>query len=382
VQPTPGFAQTHDTLRFIFGADAVHDSNVFRLPDSVDPQSIGRPGRSDTTRSGYVGARLDLPYSLQRFQLDVTETAYRHEKFTQLDFDASSYRGAWLWRLTPKFSGVLSADHNEAAVPFADFLGTQRNVRTTENRIFSLDGLLYGGNHVLLGIASMRQVSSAPVAAEADFESDRAEIGWKYVALSGSSFGFTQRFVEGEYLNRSVLPGSISDNGFSERQSEYTTSLVLTRRSTLGGRLTWIDRRHPNLPQRNYTGLAGNASFSWSPAAKLQFGFIAQRDITAAIDPLARFTRRDTLSVAPVWQATGRIALRGRLGRVHTDYRNSSPAAPSRKDDTDVSELGLDWTPIRSLTLGASVQQEERSSNLPGFDYRATISRFSASFIF
>jgi hypothetical protein len=86
--------------------------------------------------------------------------------------------------------------------------------------------------------------------------------------------------------------------------------------------------------------------------------------------------------VAPVWQATGRISLRGRIASVHTDYRNSSSTAEGRKEDTGLIELGLDWRPIRSLTLGASVQGEERSSNLPNLDYTATITRFSASFIF
>ncbi len=381
-QPARTFAQATDGLQLAFGASAQHDSNVFRLPDTVEPQSIGRPGKSDTVNSGYVGVRLNKAYSLQRFQLDVTKTAYRHEKFTQLDFDALSYRGAWLWHFTPHVSGALSADHSESAVPFSDFVGTQRNVRKTDNRAFSLDGVLHSGWHILLGAGTSKQTSSIPVAAEADFDSTRAEIGWKYLAGSGSSFAFFQRINEGDYLNRAFVPGSAADNGFRERQVEFQTSWVLTGRSTVSGRATWLDRRHPNLVARNFTGWAANAAYAWTPTGKLQVGLTAQRDISASLDPLARYTSRDVFAVAPAWQAAAKVAIRMRLARMHTDYRNGTSTVQGREEDTDLADVGIDWNATRNIALGASVQHEERSANAPGLDYRATITRLTASFTF
>src|SRR5262245_1508178 len=82
-------AQTSDRFYLLAGGSWTHDSNVFRLTDGVETPL----GRSDSITSGYVGLRLDQPFSLQRLQLDITQSVYRYSKFTDLDYDALNYKG-------------------------------------------------------------------------------------------------------------------------------------------------------------------------------------------------------------------------------------------------------------------------------------------------
>src|SRR2546425_941976 len=129
------------------GASVTWDSNVFRLPDSL--AGLAPNGKSDRISAMYVGLRIDKPYAQQRVLLDATSTAYRHDRFSYLDFDALDYRGAWQWHLTPRVSGVLSAERSQSLVNYADFRNiTQRNVRTAENRRASADWLMFGGWHL------------------------------------------------------------------------------------------------------------------------------------------------------------------------------------------------------------------------------------------
>jgi len=44
--------------------------------------------------------------------------------------------------------------------------------------------------------------------------------------------------------------------------------------------------------------------------------------------------------------------------------------------------IALDWHPLRSLTVSSSLQNEKRSSNLPGLDYTSTSFGINAQLTF
>jgi len=108
-QPPPVAVQEHPVMALI-GSSITWDSNVFHLPDSVDPQAqLGRPAKSDRISATYAGLRVDKPYAQQRFLLELTGTAYRYDNFSFLDFNALQYQGSWQWHFTPRVSGTLAA---------------------------------------------------------------------------------------------------------------------------------------------------------------------------------------------------------------------------------------------------------------------------------
>jgi len=145
------------------GVTVTHDSNLFRSPGSGG-------AISDTIHTGYVGLHINKPYAQQRFQLDVTGTAYRYNKFSDLDFHGLGYRAAWLWHLGPRISGTLAADRSESLVRFEDTTGTNRNVRVPENRMFNFDGEISTPWHLLFGTGQSEQRSERPIEAQPDFK--------------------------------------------------------------------------------------------------------------------------------------------------------------------------------------------------------------------
>src|SRR5438105_2175720 len=129
-------------LALVAGSAVTHESNVFRLPQPTPDRLI----------TSYVGLRLDQPYAQQRFQLDVFQGMHRYEHLSYLNFDPLEYRAAWYWRLTPRVSGIASADRTQALVNYGDFRNTtQRNVRTAETRTLTGDAWLFSGWHLTGG---------------------------------------------------------------------------------------------------------------------------------------------------------------------------------------------------------------------------------------
>jgi exopolysaccharide biosynthesis operon protein EpsL len=385
----PAAAQLEATLplklALVLGGSVTWDANLFRLPGSANPLlAVGKPNKDDRITTTYVGLRIDKSLAQQRFQLDVTKTTYRYNSYTFLDFDALDYRGAWLWQLTPRLSGTLSAEHRQALVPFADFRGFQRNISNTDRRSFNLDGWLVGGWHLLLGVFDGETKYSQVFLPQTSSRSNGAEAGVRYVAASGSSITATRRSSRGKTINQPLDPVSFIDDGFRIQESELQSTWLMSGKSTFNGRLDWVQRRHEHFTQRDFSGMAGNLDYTWTPTGKLRLAFSARRDISAYWDARSSYVVSDALSVTPTWQASTRTVLRMRLDCSQRDYRGPVIANPGplRGETVCSAGLGADWTPLRYVTFSANLQRDRRSSNYSAFEFDDTIAVISASLAF
>jgi exopolysaccharide biosynthesis operon protein EpsL len=386
----PGWAaaaDSSDVLNVITGGSITHDSNLFRLPNSVSPQvGLGSSTKSDTVTTGYVGLRINKPYAQQRFQLDLTETLHRYDNFSRLNFNAFDYRAAWLWHLSPKVSGTLSAERTQTLVPFEDYrlLSQQRNVRDNENRTFNLDWWAFGGWHLLLGVSNIEQKSDAPFLAEADFNLIDYQIGTRYESAAGNSIAFIQHVRRGDYANRVADPVNLLDSSFREYESEFRLKWKISGHSSIDGRLGWLDRHHDLFPQRDYSGVVGELGYGWTPTAKLKVYVVAKRSIDAVVDAFSSYRVNNSFSVTPAWRATEKVTLSLRLDRVESDFRGAVAAPPGalRSDTLHSLKFMADWVPTRNVSLSAGLQKAERSSNTPTGDFDTSIFYIRGGFKF
>src|SRR5438552_4705003 len=236
-QPPPVAVQEHPVMALI-GRSVTWDSNVFHLPDSVDPQAqLGRPAKSDRIGATYAGLRVDKPYAQQRFLFELTETAYRYDNFTFLDFNALQYQVSWQWHFTPRVSGTLAADRTEALVNYTDFRDPSTpNVRTADNRQLSVAAWLFGGWHLLGAARQQAAKNSAQFVQLGSSRVTGGEGGVKYVAGSGSSVTFNLRSVAGHFTDRAADPVTLVDDGFRRSESELLATWIVTGKSTLDAR--------------------------------------------------------------------------------------------------------------------------------------------------
>ena len=374
----PAVADKFDAFNVMLGGTVSYDSNVFRNPDSANPQS-------DIVSTGYVGLRIDKPYAQQRFFLDATATAYRYDKFNYLNFDGLDYRAAWYWHLTPRMKGTLSATRAENPTVFEETLGQQRNVITNENYVFNLDGWLVGGWHLLVGASRADQTSDQPFQATTDFRSVSGEAGIKYLTPSGNSITVTPRWTEGEYLHSIFDPTDSLNDNYNQFEGEFQANWILSGYSTVTGRLAWVERRHDYFPeQRDFSGATGDLGYKWTPTDKLSLEWIASRRIRPYHNIVNSYVVDDVLSFTPVWRALDKVILRMRLELVESDYRGGLAASSvaQRSDTTISAQVGADWMLLRSVTLGASLKYQERTSNNLLNEYDDTIAKVSASLMF
>ena len=370
------------------GSSVTWDSNVFRLPDfALDPQlAQGISGRSDRISKTDIGLSLDKSYSLQHLLLDVTRSSTRYERFTSRDFDALSYRAEWQWHVTPRIGGSLGASRDTSEVSFEDaLLGTQRNLRVSTERHFNLDGLLFGGWHLFSRIAVSETRTEQTFLAQPGSRIDNAEVGIKYVAASQSSVTAIRRSQEGIVPGKPLDTVNFIDNQFSVKESELQLAWRLSGRSTVNGRLTRIERRNTHLPQRDFSATASELSYLWTPTGRLTINLTGSRKISPwTADTQASYRVDDSLSFAPTWQISGKVA--ARLRSLYQVSGFQGPIAPlvgvPRRDTLRSLQLSLDWLPLRSVTLGATLQHDRRGSTSALAEFDATTASVNAALKF
>jgi exopolysaccharide biosynthesis operon protein EpsL len=380
-------AAQEDLLVFRVGGAVNWDSNVFRLPDSApDPQpASGTPGKSDRYATAYLGLRFDKSYSQQRLTLDIVDRAIRYDKFSSLDHDELDYRGEWQWRVGPRIAGALRADRTESLASFEDTRTQPGNVSITTNYGLTLDGQLSAGWHLLAGVSESERKNSETFLAMPDSRQTGGDVGLRYVAQSQNSITYMWRTRSGANTAQAVNFVNFTDSDFKVQENELSASWTAGGQHLLTGRLTHTAYRYENIPQRNFSGNAGELADTWALTGALTVRFSGQRSVVSwTPDTGASYRVDDTIAIAPAWRISDKTALQLRVYRTTSEFLGPVvPVAGQAQRDTQRGvRFAATWSPLDRLNLAASLQYEKRSSAVATSNFDATVAGLDASWSF
>lgn len=355
-------ADPEDSWNVIAGAQVMQDSNLFRLPEGH--------AVSDRITATNLGAHVNKAYSLQRFVVDAMVTDLSYDKNSYLNHLAKKGSAAWLWSVTPSLHGNLSAQYDEALYNFVDYQRTQKNLRTIQTYRFDAEWEAIGRLHLTGGVKHTELKNSQVVDEDGDNRVDSLEYGLKYVMPSGTSFALVQSQGNGEYINRTPNPISFLDNGFSQSATDARVVWMVSDKTLVNFKLGRVERKHDHYSQRDFSGTTGLASITWAPLAKLRIDGSWHQEYASYQNNESSYFRRSTWNVSPVWQIGAKLALRGGAARERREYLGAIvPALAGREDNIATDSLALEWSPMRTVTLSLTAQDQRRSSNRANHDF-------------
>ena len=120
-----------------------------------------------------------------------------------------------------------------------------------------------GGLRAVGGVNYFDLKNSDIFVAEGDYQANSAEYGIKYVASNNSSMTLLGRRTHGEYDKRVINTFSLNDSGFDQSDAELRFVWAASGKSTLNGRLGYLDRGHDNYSVRDYSGPVGSLDYIW-----------------------------------------------------------------------------------------------------------------------
>lgn len=363
-----------DTFRLSASQSLRYDSNLFRRSSNE---------RSETRSTTSAGVEFDKRYSLQRVELDANFAAHRYRANDYLDFNALNYRAVWHWSLTPRLHGTLSRTRSEDINTFDYFRSFDRNVRTDHRTAGHAEAVLGRDWRLLGGVERERRSNERPTAQDGDYTLRNLSAGVRWLFPSGSNISY--RFLDGrgDYHNREPGVG-FAPTAFEQREHELRLSWSLSDKTTVNARLAHLEREHPGLPERDFSGPRGNLSMQWSATAKLGLQVMLARDLSAYQTNTASYATNNRISLNPYWTLSTRTTLYAGVDHGRYSFGGALPGTvdEDREDRTNGAVLGVRWKPLDALSLRASVARERRSSNIEGFSYTNNAARVDATFAF
>lgn len=375
-------AQDPDTFKIYAGYALQTDSNLFRLPDGADTAAfIGRSSGSEQIGVTTLGLRLNKPYSLQRFEIDANMVDYRYQNFNYLGFTATNLAAAWRWSVTPRLRGNVIYARTEAPTSYLDYQGfQQRNQSTDTLRRFDAGYDIDGTWRVLAGVAQAEQVNLLPVVALGDTSNASADVGLQYLFGSGSSVTYALKSADGKFLNRPLQQATLLDDGYRQIDHEARFHWVIKGKTTADATAAFIARTHPHFAQRDFNGFNTSVNVNLGLTGKSALGASWVRELASYQTQNSNYSQTDRISLEPVWQVSTKVAVRLRYELAKRSFFGSplGLAALGRIDTTQDASIALDWQPYERVSLGVSLQNSRRQSNLAGLDYKANLAMLLA----
>jgi exopolysaccharide biosynthesis operon protein EpsL len=380
------FGEELSTLKFHAGASIQQESNFLRLPGNADALAlIGRSSTSETIETTKLGVSYEKRYSLQRIELDVDVIDNRFKNFDYLNFTALNYSAIWHWSYTPHLHGNLSTSRKQSLNNFADYRNfNERNERLETSNKFDLVYELDARIRLLGGLSNVRRTNVRPLLTETGSTQVIGDAGVRYVFPSGNAAGIHFRRADGSYTDNVASAVNIRDSGFTQDEAEVNLLWALSKKTVTNIKLGYRSRKHPNLPQRDFSAPVGSARVNWAITAKSAIGLGFERDVGAYQSLNTNSFQTDRLFLNPTWQITSKTSLGLQLARIEFQSDGSPTSAPplNRKDVTHDAVLNLRWRPDDALTLNASIEDSRRKSNGAALDYKNRTYGISAQFTF
>lgn len=388
-QENTNAAQEGDVFRPYVAARSIYDNNLFRLSDDEDAEAvIGTSRRSDRADILEAGLNVDLPISRQRLLLGISAERSWYQRSDFLDNTSKRAYGTLQWEIGNRWSGDVGFSYREALASFTQLQARVRDEIAQRRSFFNASYEFHPRWQVHAGLETF------DLTREVRFDQNRDELtkkaGVRYTSRANNYIDLEARHTDASLFNGDPddfggivgdgdpVDGTIDDLNRSYTQSDLNLEVDWRRSAShINAKLSYVDREHEDLPRRDYTGVNGRVTYGWNLTGKTLINFAVWRQIRSVDDAQASYALTRGVSVNPVWSATSKITVQGRLAYENFDYQGDpnfvAGAAPRREDTVRTASVSVGYKPYDNTELSLGYETEERDSTrrLVDYDYDA-----------
>lgn len=352
------------------------DSNVFRVAADAVPGPS-----SDTISTTSLLAGLDQPIGRQRLFADVALRAVRYDENRLLDHTGGSLLAGLDWAAIDVLQGRVSYSYDRALARYGTDLGfTDPNVRVLQEAEEFVLRAQYGLVALLSAEGGFtRRKLDYSIQSSNTFEQDTVSAGLKYRPSGALTLGIGLRRTEGSYPF--AVAGAVTGpDDFDRDDVDLLAVWQPTGASSLTARLSRTREDHQGVATRNVRGNTGLVSWNFKPTGKLGLTALYVRDTgaeTTFVSSPAGGTTAVNSPLATTLQAELEYLATAKIKGLLVARQVKRDLGGGVDDKLTEYRLGVDWTPLRSVTVGCSVGREERDAIT---SVKATLTRCLAQF--
>lgn len=391
-------AQDDSPLRLFAGQGATSDTNLFRVPDTVEPTAGDNDptprSRSDSFLTSYVGLSFDQSYGRQRVRTNMRVTHNAYGTYTQLNSNDVSGLFGWDFAFGRRWNGAVSYQRLQTPINDVNQTGFRTTRRIDQRLTTAVDYRVTPVWSVGGGLARVGNDYHDPVNPYSDFRGTVSDAHVVLRSRQGNQLRGLVRSTDGNYSRGNLSQRGIPAQTF--RQVDYLgeASFGDTGRSGLVGGFGYSSFEFGEVAPgfENFSGRTGYVTYGWTHKERTNVSLDVRREI--APEPLfyalSSSIAASTATATVTWTRSARFNLRAVTGfrrqrfarRTETTITTGpvvpDPAADSETDVTpepittvttttlvpnyDYTQASLTgtWTPRPPLSLSTGISHERR----------------------
>lgn len=357
-------AMDGDVIRPYVSATYSYDDNLRRFNNTQQAlATTGSSKTSDTMLMTGVGIILDKYISQQKFYFDISANRTKFDRNSELDNDGKELTGKWDWKIGKRLDGKIELYHKEALVPFSDFQGLALNQRKQDRRTFEARWMLHPRWRVRGALANTETRYSAAAQQLANLEENSQELALDYLSPSKSVIGVMYRHARGEKPQQ-VIFGVPFSNDYDQNELKLNVDWTVTGKTKiqfLGG---LVDRKHDELPQRDFRGFNARGNVAWQATGKSDLRLSVWRENNAQSFVTTSYTLNRGTSLTANYIVTGKIMMQGSAKYEKRDFEGDSAIGLTRQDTDKNFSLAVIYQALNDLKITASLTRSDRDSSI------------------
>ena len=353
------------------------DDNILRIRDQMDAEALlGTDDLFDISHRLLGGAMINQQISRQKFEFNGNWSHNRYERFSQINNNAFDLAGNWNWFVGNRFEGNLGGSFNKGQAPFL-FQPGVRNIRTQHSEYFNFTWRYHPSWQLHGDFTHFDFKTDNPRLRFQNRREDRFEIGWGYVASSGSIFGVQYRHIRGEFTSPiQTVEGLFTENNYDQNEVKGRIDWKLTGKSQLRFLGGWVQRKNATFSASDFNGFNVRLSYLWKPTGKLDITLSGWRETIAIQSLTANFSLNTGGSSTAIWQISNKTRLKGNFSVNNQNFDRfsgfTSPVPGLGNNNRIIkASVELAYTPLYGTEISATAYHNNLSSNSPLGDFDA-----------
>ena len=361
-----------------------HESNLYRIGDNQAlPAGLSK---SDNISATSLIAGVDQNIGRQRVYGSLNLKANRYASNKTLNNESYGLNLALDWSTIERLSGTLSVAADQNLAQFnsrngAGLIETRKNLVKTDQADARFRLGLVSQYGVEAGLGYRRVDYSAVEYQRSQYQQASGSLGLRYRYSGALNLGSALRLTRADYPRfRQTGVDTFEADRLKRQDIDFTANWVPNAISAVSLRLSPTRTTYDRNTGSNFSGLTGEANWTWQPTGKCRLTTSLWRD-TGQNSYAANLgfgqpgvvdfsTVGTTLRFKGDLEITGKISANATLTYAHRALADTVTAtllgASNRtegSDNTATLALGGRWSPTRSTQLGCNVSNTQRSTS-------------------
>ncbi len=351
---------------FYLGADlaTAHDSNVTQLPSA----------QGSTIDSAGILAGFNRVYDRQSVLLTVDVARFVYREYSLYNYTSEDVQLHLRTTLPSNVEAELNAVRNQQLAQQADLNTIRRDVIAKDALDVMLRFPVAPDWRAVVGAGGNTLRNSDAIDRPADLDTTEFDIGARYQTGARNYVDLLARELHTTYPNGGL--SVFSNTSYRDQALEARTRWRFSGSSSIDGNVGYLKREYQGLTFLDFSGPSWDMTYRWEPLSKTSLlVYLARQEGPAGNNYFSAATTR-TYRLTPIYLPTSTLRLEAHYEWAKIDYSSDLNAlaaglsASTFRTDSDTNYgVTLTWSPERWVNVRLEARHEQRSSDIPTFDY-------------